>query len=68
MSWLLVTNLPQLTKRAIVIIRKTAQLKGDTGPTFSEVGGLFEGVGELQDAEVLLVAAYDLQSDGQAFG
>ena len=51
-----------------VIIRKTAQLKGDTGPTFSEVGGLFEGVGELQDAEVLLVAAYDLQSDGQALG
>jgi hypothetical protein len=43
-----------------VIIRKMAQLKGDTGTTFSEVGGLFEGVGELEDAEVLLVAAYDL--------
>ena len=49
-------------------IRETAQLKGDTGTPSAEVGGLFEGVGELEDAEVLLVAADDLQADGQAFG
>src|SRR5665213_2192224 len=54
--------------RRFVILRKSAQLKGDAGTTFSEVGGLFKGVGELEGAEVLLVAAYYLQSDGQAFG
>jgi len=29
---------------------------------------MFEGVGELEDAEVLLVAADDLEADGQAVG
>src|SRR5580692_8686945 len=47
---------------------KDAQLKGDFGPMLSGVGGLLEGMCELEHAEVLLVAPYDLQSDGQAFG
>ena len=47
---------------------KDAQLKGDFGAMLSEVGGLLEGMCELEHAEVLLVAPYDLQSDGEAFG
>jgi hypothetical protein len=34
----------------------------------AEAGGLFEGVSELKDIEVLLVTADDLKSDGEAFG
>jgi hypothetical protein len=34
---------------------------------FAEAGGLFEGMGHLQDAEVCFVAADDLQSNGKTF-
>jgi hypothetical protein len=43
-------------------------LEGDVGTASSEVAGLFEGVGELEDAEILLVAAHDLEPDREAFG
>src|SRR5580692_3402885 len=39
----------------------------DARALLAEAGGLFEGVGHLQDAEVLLVAADDLDADGEAF-
>ena len=35
---------------------------------FAKAGCLFEGVGELENAEVLAVAADDLEADGEAFG
>src|SRR5207247_7324737 len=35
---------------------------------FPELGGLLEGVGELQDAEVVAVAADDLDADRKPFG
>ncbi len=34
----------------------------------AESGGLLEGVGELEDGEILLVAADDLNADGESFG
>ncbi len=34
------------------------------GAALGEAGGLFEGVGQLQDAEVLVVAADDLDAYG----
>jgi hypothetical protein len=49
------------------MIRETASLQDDIGTASAEVSGLFKGVRELEDAEVLLVAAYNLEADGQAF-
>ena len=39
----------------------------DRRAVFPEAGCLLEGVGELQDAELALVAADYLDADGQAF-
>lgn len=40
----------------------------DQRAALGEICGLLEGVGELQDGEIGVVAADDLQAHGQAFG
>jgi len=50
------------------MIREITRLQGDIGTASAEVVGLFEGVSKLEDAKVLLIAAYDLEADGEAFG
>src|SRR6267378_4360197 len=46
----------------------TEDLSRKRWAAFPELGGLLEGVGELQDAEVVAVAADDLQADRKPFG
>src|SRR5438094_9596723 len=43
-------------------------LRRKRGAAFPELGGLLEGVGELQDAEVVAVAADDLDADREPVG
>src|SRR2546426_4312100 len=43
-------------------------LRRERWAAFPELGGLLEGVGELQDAEVVAVAADDLQADRKPVG
>ena len=50
------------------MIRETVSLQRNIGPPSTEAAGFFEGMSELEDAKVLLVAAHDLEADGQAFG
>src|SRR5579864_3589274 len=40
---------------------------GNARALLAKAGGLFEGVGQLQDTEIRLVAADDLDADGEAF-
>ncbi len=45
---------------------RMAALRKNGGAAGGYVGGLFERVGELEDAPVVVVAADDLQADGKA--
>src|SRR5882672_4087182 len=46
----------------------TEDLSRKRWAAFPELRCLFEGVGELQHAEVIAIAADDLQADGKPFG
>ncbi len=50
------------------IWRRLKSLPGHRRPRRREAGGLLKSVGQLEDAEVVPVAADDLDADGQAFG
>src|SRR5439155_14389336 len=73
-DWLICPLLEPLSVIAAIdpidycLVSRNGDLRRKRGAAFPELGGLLEGVGELQDAEVVAVAADDLDADRKPFG